>query len=151
MSSLSYLEFKDHQDVEGALPCNSSTLASCNPGGFYCPGDPLGLQCYGLNGRQILSSMSVQYEAVDPDTNVVINTLIVLGIACVFKLAFSFQLIYECNKNAEPRQDGVEVRGPAVGTFSDLRRLNKAVKNNEAAAPTESVEKPLPEDSACTS
>jgi len=86
----------DAPHYEGAELCDALADPAGCPLGFTCPEQSSLQDCVGVTGRQILTSFSKAYEAMDPDADVAFNVGMVLMLIAVFKLAFFGALVGFC-------------------------------------------------------
>ena len=63
-------------------------------GHFSCAADATGHECYGITGRQILTTLSHNYEVITPDLDFTTEYLYLLCIAVAFKVGYGFTLFY---------------------------------------------------------
>ena len=74
---------------------------SVNPRGFICP-QLSAMSCYGVTGHQILTTLSYNYETIDPDLNQGALILILVGTCALFKVAYVGAFLGSCNTSAAP-------------------------------------------------
>jgi len=91
LRGMMYIEFSD-TTWAGAVECVVGSSLGCtshqsepNATGWECPGlDPL--LCLGYTGKQVLDSMGKQYESLSSEDTVLVDSLILVGISCFFKI-----------------------------------------------------------------
>eukprot|EP00965_Chrysotila_dentata_P118892 3931538-Pleurochrysis_carterae.AAC.1 len=76
-----------HQHIQAAAQALASNLAfASSPNGFYCPADNSALACFGKTGDQILESANSNYESITSDDERLVDLVVMLAIALVFKV-----------------------------------------------------------------
>mmetsp|Transcript_56160 Transcript_56160/g.111487 ORF Transcript_56160/g.111487 Transcript_56160/m.111487 type:complete len:1121 (-) Transcript_56160:482-3844(-) len=96
----------------GAATCVSNTNITTNEGvglcqssGFYCLDTSKSIGCYGRTGQQVLATLHLTYESLNVDDERPLDVGILIGMAFVLKVAYSFLLWREVRSSAEPKED----------------------------------------------
>lgn len=109
LRSLLFTEFIDTV-FTGAVKCVAPALRPlcaitsicpmyCIRGVFTCPGDPYGIKCFGRDGAEILTTLSVWWYPgfISPISSTVADIRILLSMAFALKLAYATRLWSRCN------------------------------------------------------
>ena len=64
--------------------------------GFYCPGDPTYMQCFGATGTQVLQSIKVFIFHADTKSTLVTDLATMLSLAAVFRMLHIVVLYAKC-------------------------------------------------------
>jgi len=75
---LAYKTFSETGTWEGAFPLSGANLSDIEVGlvatahnrSFYCPDEVAATDCYGITGRDVLTSLQAKYDVADPDLDV---------------------------------------------------------------------------------
>lgn len=94
MSSISYLEYKDHT-YKGAV------LDDTDPRGFSCPNLPP-QQCFGVTGPQVLRSMNVNFSVFDNEDTVGRDIALMLAFAVACKIGYALLVLRSTTRTKEP-------------------------------------------------
>lgn len=68
-----------------------------------CMGNLSLMQCYGVTGTQILTTLNMNYETIEPNLDLALNYGLLLAIGCVFKVLYLFNFLQGCDFTETPK------------------------------------------------
>jgi len=98
--------------TEGDLVVTQQGVSVCAATSFYCPNATSAVSCFGHTGSQVLRTLHLTYESLNDGDDRGLNTLVLLAIALVFKLAFTVALWRAAESSDTPaRPSGTRTAG----------------------------------------